>query len=122
MQCLFDLNGIQIPRCCILLDEESESNIRLICLADAAEFDGGAVVYAGRKLKSGNWFCLILASKSKLMDATIPRNELSAILLCVALPKVDDDLRYQLLSLSRELHGSPGSLAVHAKKPGLGET
>ena len=39
------------------------------------------MVYAGRKLKSGNWSCSILASKSKLIDATIPRNELSAILL-----------------------------------------
>ena len=80
-----DLNGIQMPRCCIPSDEESESKIRLICLADAAEFAGGAVVYAGRKLKSGNWSCSILASKSKLMDATIPRNELSAILLCTEL-------------------------------------
>ena len=69
-----------MPRCCIPSDEESISKIRLICLSDAAEFAGGAVVYAGRKLKSGDWSCSILASKSKLMDATIPRNELSAIL------------------------------------------
>ena len=80
-----DLNDIQMPRCCIPSDEESESKIRLICLANAAKFAGGAVVYAGRKLKSGNWSCSILASKSKLMDATIPRNELSAILLCTKL-------------------------------------
>ena len=59
--------------------------MRLICLADTAEFAGGALVYAGRKLKSGNWSCSILESKSKLMDATIPRNELSAILLCTEL-------------------------------------
>ena len=70
-----DLNNIQMPRCCIPSDEDSESKIRLICLADAAEFAGGAVVYAGRKLKSGNWSCSILASKSKLMDATLPRYE-----------------------------------------------
>ena len=43
------------------------------------------MVYAGRKLKSGGWSCSILASKSKLMDVTIPRNELSAILLCTEL-------------------------------------
>ena len=54
----------------------------MICLYDAAEFVGGAVFYAGRKLKSGGWSCAILASKSKLMEATIPRNELSAIFLC----------------------------------------
>ena len=40
----------------------------------------------------------------------------------VALPQVDDDLQYRLLSLSRELHGRPGSPAVHDRKPGLGET
>ena len=47
-----DPNDIQMPRCCIPSDEDSESKIRLICLADAPEFAGGAVVYAGRKLKS----------------------------------------------------------------------
>ena len=76
-----ELNDIQMPRCCIPSDEESMSIIRLICLSDAAEFAGGAVVYVGRKLKSGNCSCSILASKSKLLDATVPRNELSVILL-----------------------------------------
>ena len=66
-----DLHNIQMPRCCIPPDNESESKIRLICLADAGEHAGGAVVYAGRKLKTGGWSCSILASKSKLMDATI---------------------------------------------------
>ena len=77
-----ELNDLQMPRCCIPSTEESVSKIRLICLSDAAEFAGGAVIYAGRKLKTGEWSCTVLASKSKLMDATIPRNELSAILLC----------------------------------------
>ena len=58
------------------------SFIRLICLSDVAEFAGGAVIYAGRKLKTGEWSCSVLASKSKLIDAIIPRNELSVILLC----------------------------------------
>ena len=80
-----ELNDIQMPRCCIPSDKESTSKIRLVCLSDVAEFGGGAVVYAGRKLKSGDWSCSILASKSKLMDATIPRNKLSAILLCTEL-------------------------------------
>ena len=80
-----ELNDIQMPRCCIPSDKESISKIRLICLSDAAEFAGGAVVYAGRKLKSGGWSCTIMASKSKLMDATILRNELFAILLCTEL-------------------------------------
>ena len=41
-----ELNEIQMPRCCIPPDDESESKIRLICLADAGEFAGGAVVHA----------------------------------------------------------------------------
>ena len=44
----------------------------MICVTDAAINAGGAAVYAGRKL---------LDSKSKLMKATVPRNELLAIML-----------------------------------------
>ena len=80
-----ELNDIQMPRCCIPSTEEPVSKIRLIRLSDAAEFAGGAVIYAGRKLKTGEWLCTVLASKLKLMDATILRNELSAILLCTEL-------------------------------------
>ena len=75
-----ELNDIQMPRCCIPSDEEGLTKIRLICLSDAAEFAGGAVIYTRRKLKSKEWSCSVLASKSKLMDGL--RNELSAILLC----------------------------------------
>ena len=42
--------------------------------------------------------------------------------MIVALPHMDDDLRYRLLSLSRELHGRPGRSAVHDRKPSLAET
>ena len=48
---------------------------------DAAINAGGAAVYAGRKLKVSTWSCALVASKSKLMKATVPRNELSAIML-----------------------------------------
>ena len=74
-----------MPRCCIPSSEESVLKIRLICLADAAEIAGGAVIYAGRKLKTGEWSCTVLALKSKLMDARKPRNDLSAILVCTEL-------------------------------------
>ena len=60
------------------------SGTRLICLTDAAIKAGGAAVYAGRKLKDSTWSCTLVASKSKLMKATVPRNELSAIMLVVA--------------------------------------
>ena len=39
-----DLRGITIPRFCLPSDKISSSKIRLICLADAAEFAGGAAV------------------------------------------------------------------------------
>jgi len=79
------LPKIIIPRFCLPGTMVSSSKIRLICLADAAEFAGGAAIYAGRELGTGRWSCSLLAAKSKMMKETIPRNELSAILLCAEL-------------------------------------
>ena len=79
------LPKIIIPRFCLPGTMVSSSKIRLICLADAAEFAGGAAIYAGRELGTGGWSCSLLAAKSKMMKETIPRNELSAILLCAEL-------------------------------------
>ena len=76
---------IIIPRFCLPEKRAEKGKIRLICLADAAEFAGGAVVYAGVETSPGTWSCSLLAAKSKLMKETIPRNELSAILLCAEL-------------------------------------
>ena len=56
-------------------------------------------VYAGRKLKDDTWSCALVASKSKLMKDTVPKKELSAIMLGTELvylvaksigPKVED--------------------------------
>ena len=80
-----DYSEIKIPRCCIPGDEVSCSPVRLICLSDAAEHAAGAVVYAGRKLCDGSWSCALVSAKSKLVSETIPRNELSAILLMTEL-------------------------------------
>ena len=76
---------LQAKRCPILADKESISGIRLICVSDAGQFAGGAAVYAGRRLIDGSWSCGLIASKSKLLKATVPRNELSAILLMTEL-------------------------------------
>ena len=76
---------IRIPRFCLPSLKVSEPDIRLICLSDAAEFCGGAAIYVGRRHKNGSWSCSLLAAKSKMLHATIPRNELSAILLCTEL-------------------------------------
>ncbi len=76
---------IMMPRFCLPSKRDASSKVRLICLADAAEFAGGAAVYAGVETSPGTWSCSLLAAKSKLMKETIPRNELSAILLCAEL-------------------------------------
>ena len=76
-----DFPKLFFPRICIPADKDSLSGIRLICVTDAAVNAGGAAVYAGRKLKDSTWSCALVASKSKLMKATVPRNELSAIML-----------------------------------------
>ena len=114
-----ELNDIQMPRCCIPSDDESESKIRLIYLADAGEFAGGTVVYAGRKLKSGGWSCSILASKSRLVDATIPRNDVISypIMYRVSIPSEEsarkhswsDNLLYGLYNCT-ELVQKPENL------------
>ena len=78
-------NNLTANRCGIPTDEESSTKIRLIVLSDAAEEAGGAAVYAGRRLESGLWSCKLVAAKSKMMKYTVPRNELSAILLATEL-------------------------------------
>ena len=61
------------------------SPIRLICMSDAGEKAGGVAIYAGLPLPSGKFSCRLLTAKSKLMDATVPRNELNAIMLMAEL-------------------------------------
>ena len=78
---LVDFPKLSVPRICIPADKDSLSGIRLICLTDAATTAEGAAVYAGRKLKDYKRSCSLVASKSKLKKATVPWNELSAIML-----------------------------------------
>ena len=78
---LVDFPKLSVPRICIPADKDSVSGIRLICVTDAAITAGGAAIYAGRKLKDSTWSCALMALKSKLLKATVPRNELSAIML-----------------------------------------
>ena len=78
---LVDFPKLFIPRICIPADKDSVSGIRLIHITDTVITAGGAAVYAGRKLKVSTWSCPLVASKSKLMKATVPQKELSAIML-----------------------------------------
>ena len=70
-----------VPRCVIPENAIDPRSVRLICISDAAEFAGGAAVYASYLLPDGSFSCQLLAAKSKLMDMSIPRNELSAVLI-----------------------------------------
>ena len=79
-----DFTTMQAHRSCIGL-EEGENPIRLIGFSDAAEHAGGAVIYAGVKQEDGTYSCRMLVAKSRLMHDTIPRNELSALLLLTEL-------------------------------------
>ena len=60
-------------------------NIRLLCLSDAAENAGGGCIYAGVKLPDGSFSCKLLASRSKLLKESIPRNELESIRITAGL-------------------------------------
>ncbi len=57
----------------------------MICLSDASKRAGGAAIYMSKKCIDGSWSTALLCSKSKLMKGTVPRNELSAILLMTEL-------------------------------------
>ena len=59
---------------------QEQHHIRLLCLSDAGAQAGGAAVYVGVQLPDGNFSCQLLTAKSRIMDSTIPRNELSAIM------------------------------------------
>ena len=76
-----DFPDIKIPRFSLPSIKKSLSKIRLICLSDAGKHAGGAAVYIGRKINIDTWSCSLLGAKSRMMSETIPRNELSAILL-----------------------------------------
>ena len=76
---------LKTKRCPILANNDSSTGIRLICISDAGQHAGGAAMYAGRRMHYGSWSCGLIESKSKLLRATIPRNELSAILLMTEL-------------------------------------
>ena len=78
---LVDFPKLSVPRICIPADKDSISGIRLICVTDAVINTGGAAVYAGRKLNDSTWICALVVSKSKLMKATVPQNQLFAIML-----------------------------------------
>ena len=71
---------VQIPRFIGSPDDKQYEHLRLICLSDASKVAGGVAIYAGFRQQSGEFSCHLLTAKSRLLDATVPRNELSAIM------------------------------------------
>jgi len=65
-----------------------DGDIRLICFSDAGKEAGGAAIYAGKKMPDNSWSSALLCARSKMLNGTIPRNELSAILLMAELAYV----------------------------------
>ena len=65
-----------------------DDGIRLICFSDAGKDAGGAAIYAGKKMPDKSWSSALLCARSKMLKGTIPRNELSAILLMAELAYV----------------------------------
>lgn len=72
-------------RSTVPLDAVTPLQLRLICNTDASTSCAGACVYASYKLKSGSWSSRLLTAKSKLVDYSVPRNELEAVVLGVEL-------------------------------------
>lgn len=81
---LMELPSLSVKRN-VIPSNNGHSQIRLLCFSDAGEHAGGAAVYAGVQLADGSYSCGLVASKSKIMSGTVPRNELSAIMLMTEL-------------------------------------
>ena len=79
-----DIPKVQARRSVINLEDGSKP-IRLIGFADAAHEAGGCVIYAGTQQIDGSYSCRMLTAKSKILHATIPRNELTALMLLTEL-------------------------------------
>ena len=80
-----DIPLLSVPRCVIPDNAADPMSVRLLCFSDAAVAAGGAAIYASYKVSDSEYSCKLLTSKSKLMDGSIPRNELSAVLLMAEL-------------------------------------
>lgn len=84
-QQFLDLPKLSVSRYIFPKNAISTNNIRLLCLSDAGAKCGGAAIYAGVMLQDGTYSCQLIASRSKLIAYTIPRNELESIRLAANL-------------------------------------
>jgi hypothetical protein len=103
---LFDtmtqLKAIHIQRSVVPDKSPPAATFRIIAVADAAAKSCGCAIYAGVRRPDGTFSCNLILAKSKMVHATIPRNELEAIVLCAeaslivqrALTNQIDEVRY----------------------------
>jgi hypothetical protein len=75
------LSNLTFPRSAVPKDAINPVQYRLICCSDSSADCGGAVVYLSCKLSSGMWSSRILTAKSKLMNMSVPRNELHSLMI-----------------------------------------
>lgn len=80
-----DLPKLSVNRYIFPDNKDPHQKIRLICLSDAASNCGGAAIYAGIQLDDNSFSCQLIASRSKLMSHSIPRNELESIRIAATL-------------------------------------
>ena len=96
-----DIPSLEVDRCVIPKGAKDPESVQLLCFSDAAVAAGGAAVYARYELDNGSYSCQLLTAKSKMMDMSIPRNELSAILIMTELAflvkKALGDMVYEIL-------------------------
>ena len=75
------LANLRIPRSAVPPGAIIPLQARLICNTDASTTCAGACVYLSYRLSSGKWSSQLLTAKSRLVNYTVPRNELEAIVL-----------------------------------------
>ena len=80
-----ELKQLRAPRAVIPPEVSAKAKVRLLCFSDAAVHAGGTAIYACYRVNGGRYSCSLLASKSRILDGTVPRNELSAIMLMTEL-------------------------------------
>jgi len=80
-----DLGMLRSPRSAVPPDALRPLQARIICNTDASESCAGACVYLSFKLLSGSWSSQLLSAKSKLVNFSVPRNELEALVIGVEL-------------------------------------
>ena len=80
-----DLRKITFPRSTIPTNAQYPLECRLICVTDASRDCGGACIYVSYRLNDQKFSARLLASKSRLLKFSVPRNELEAIEIGVEL-------------------------------------